>query len=253
MASDLSEAMNGLALEAKLPLLRLPRELRDNIYDLLALSEDQLHLRIVLGKGSKPQKLFFTAEAFGRNDRLVKTDYTDLGRTSSQLRQEYAVALERRVRLLMTTRDLAGNRLGAPGKNQQVDVTARLHISQAKRADEPIAQNVHALTIPVRFSDWTRVQWARDSWDLGERPSLVVHFAIDEDEVLEARGCIQGPLLDVGQTARDDLFNWPEGAVPATKQVVNTAKATDWKGSFGFYALWHNYVMRYTSKEILRE
>lgn len=246
MASELPEIMDGQAPEEQSPLFRLPREIRDNIYDLVALSEGHLHLRVVLKRGSKPQKRAFAADAFVRTSSQYKSERNGLDRTSSQLRQEYKEALERRIKLLMTTRDLAGNRLETPARRQQADVPARVHVSQLKHADGSITQSAQVLTIPLL---WEGARWV----SLEVRQSLVVHFAIDESEAQGVRNCIAGPLACVSHDATKVLFNWPRDAVPALKQIIGTAKATDWKGAFGLYAFWHNYVLRFMRKEDLRE
>lgn len=240
MASDLPQLMNGLAL-GESPLFRLPRELRDNISDLLALSEDRLNLRILLKKGSKPQKTVFVAKGFNS--------------VCSQLRQEYTEALERRLKLLMVGKDLAGNQLnGADGHDGHAPV-AHLHISQAQGANGS-SQHSHSLTLPVELFNRTRASWeqaARAQWaqatrDLVVQPLLIFTFAA-ESEVVEpgSHGFVECSRVRDGKLHRS-LFEWPENAAFPLQQIVRTAKATDWRGSTGLFLFWHSYLLRHIPK-----
>lgn len=121
-------------------LLRLPRGLRDRIYDYVTVNAEGLNLRIQMSKGSKPEKIVFALDG--------------LARASSQLKTEYFAALECRMKGLMGKEDLLGLHLAGRSWMQKsiLDRKSRLYVSRTLHPDGSVAQNVHKLTVPVQLS-----------------------------------------------------------------------------------------------------
>ena len=128
------------------PFFRLPRELRDGIYDLVALSEETLYCDITLRADGPSQK---TTEVH-RGDRVTFS--------KSQFEVEYSAAIEKRVKSLMAGRDRNGLELRGPGRLEYVlsahvsMVKAKelwLEVSKGRRENGHIGHNIHALVLIV--------------------------------------------------------------------------------------------------------
>lgn len=90
------------------PFFRLPRELRDEIYDLVAMCEETLYCDITLTAGGPSQKTTHV----DRGDRRTFS--------KSQFEVEYSAAIERRVKSLTAGRDRNGFKLWGLGRPEYV-------------------------------------------------------------------------------------------------------------------------------------
>lgn len=121
----------------------LPREVRDQIYGLAALSEHTLYRDIILRAGSPPQKSAHVGQ--------------DAHRTfsNSQFEIEYSAAAEVRVKSLMNGGDRSGFNLCGPGaRNENGSRRAQadeiwLEMSKEEQEDGKVSHNVHALMLAI--------------------------------------------------------------------------------------------------------
>lgn len=89
---------------AQPPFFRLPRELRDEIYDLAVVSEEKFYYDIAVRADGPAQKAMYI-------DRGAHRTFSN-----SQFEVEYSAAAERRIKSLVTGGDRCGLRLGEPGR-----------------------------------------------------------------------------------------------------------------------------------------
>jgi len=152
----------------KCHFFRLPLELRDEIYDMAAVDEEHLAIRIDLPTSQESEP------------KITAYCTTGLSRASSEVRREYAVALRRRVKSILTrsaeshnkdshTSDSAKSipQPAEPDSAMQgafllqpiawlIDpegVSSNLHVSQNPTKRGHVLQKTHAFTIsiPYRF------------------------------------------------------------------------------------------------------
>ena len=89
---------------AQPPFFRLPRELRDEIYDLAVMSEEKFYYDIALRAERPAQKAVYI-------DRGAHRTFSN-----SQFETEYSAAAEQRIKSLVTGGDRCGLRLVGPGR-----------------------------------------------------------------------------------------------------------------------------------------
>lgn len=147
---------------AQPPFFRLPRELRDEIYDLAVMSEEKFYYDIALRADGPAQKAVYI-------DRGAHRTFSD-----SQFEVEYSTAAERRIKSLVTGGDRCGLQLEGPGHPdyypRQGEIKTRqgmakaedvwLEISKGPRADGHIGHSIHALVLGIRMKgpETTRLQ-----------------------------------------------------------------------------------------------
>lgn len=143
-AANTLRAPDGTAATAHDPtFFGLPRELRDEIYTLAALSEHTLYREIILRAGCPPQK----SAHVGQDAHRTLSD--------SQFEIEYSAAAERRVRSLMNGGDRSGFFLCGPGArkepySQRAQADAIwLEMSKEEQEDGEISHTVHALMLAI--------------------------------------------------------------------------------------------------------
>lgn len=214
------------------PLLRLPRELRDKIYSLVAATETRLHLYISLKKEEKPKKAIFTTGG--------------LGRTGTQLKREYTEALGEFVSKLVRSRE-QDFQLGSAEYLVQCN-SASLQVSRTWHTNGTYVQNTHTLRIPVpyevhRGSGWVRKRDHSTYVDDGTKPLFTISFADHESKELAFRHSLSGSLYHKRKSA-DVEYWWPKGAKSAIGQIATAVKGADWKGSLPLLSLWYVYGSR---------
>lgn len=221
-------------------LFRLPLELRDEIYDLLALEETRIFVEIGLQKGEKPRKEVFAVRG--------------LGHTTALLRLEYTRAVERRVGGLMSKGDLNGDRICTPASMYKSLRKPRLDVSRTQRSDGSFDQHAHALTIqvPCKFPYWG---WENPNsifrtFAADVRQHLVVTFTLDSNEDLESRLSIAGPREI---RTREQGYKFPRGCMAAMEEMASVAKSTKWTGLLRYLQLWQAYVLCWMRKDYFQE
>ena len=225
------------------PFFRLPRELRDEIYELAALSEETLYCNITLRADGPAQK---TSHA-GR----------DAHRTfaHSQFESEYSAAVERRIKSLVTGSDRNGLQLFVPGpsKNRKsggLEVKAEeiwLEVSKGQQEDGKVRHSVHTLmlAIPLMSPDgMTTLEYISSATKM----SQFVTFALKFPEKEELGPCLRFDCHWDGDKDANDrlLFLSDDGSI--SQQVLNVAKEMDWKGSVREYMLWQRYIVKYVRR-----
>jgi hypothetical protein len=211
------------------PLFCLPRETRDHIYDLVALSEEKLLYKFTLKAGERPQKAYSVPRG---------ASYA-----CSEFMAEYRDAVERRVISLMGKGDHNGLRLSH--FEPLSESVVKVKMSEGKIEDKP-AQNIHAvrLVVPALLITSEARTFGFDG--PLERPQAVVvfQFKFPESERL-------GPLQDIPLSwdkhdSRDGGFATPERYNPLVQQVRSISKKVDWKGCMRENMVWHVFFARYT-------
>lgn len=218
------------------PFFRLPRELRDEICELAALSEHKLYCEIALRAEAPPQKTFHAG--------------CDAHRAfpNSQFEFEYAAAVERRVKSLQAGSDLNGFKLWPPGLLEYVVKTRGqrmvkaeevwLEYSEGLGEDGHAGFNIHAIALVLPLSGTTAGDLERsatfkfqfpDKAELGPRLRLDCYWERREWEV------------------KDSLhFHSDDGSV--VQRVLGMAKEVNWKGSVREYMLWQRYILKYVHR-----
>lgn len=175
------------------PFLKLPSELRSNIYTYAARTEILIHLRVGLKKtGQKPQN---QVSACG-----------GLAESCYQIRREYTEALEAHVYRLTRGGESSGRLMNAGYFVE--DGAALLGVSRAQHADGTVDQNSHFLALSIPYQVHTHSGWvyfkhskhaekqarlspiasiANRPPFVGTEPRFVICFADDERELLGAR------------------------------------------------------------------
>jgi hypothetical protein len=223
------------------PFFRLPRELRDEIYELATLSEGKFYYDITLRADGPAQKTVYI-------DRGAHRTFSN-----SQFEIEFSAAAERRVKSFVTGGDGSGLRLVGPGPQDYVRATALrrgqmfvkaedvwLEVSKGPRADGEIGNNIHTLVLviplvcprttptPIQQSVIFKFKFP-DKAELGPRVRLDCYW--------------DGDVPDF-----DEILHFPSDDGSIVQQVLNIAKEVDWKGSMREYMLWQRYILRYAHK-----
>jgi len=135
---------SGRTWTAATPFFRLPREIRDEIYQLASLGERTIYYEIALGADEPPQK---TAHVHS---------ITDCACSYSRFGVEYDIAARDRVDALLVGGDRGGSHLVGPGPPSGVlgrhTPDAKLELWKGRRSDGTIGQNIHALRLFIPFS-----------------------------------------------------------------------------------------------------
>lgn len=231
------------------PVLKLTREVRNDIYTYAAKVERLIHLCVGLKKkGQKPQ---IQVSAVG-----------GLTESCSQIRKEYTEALEAHVYRL-TRGGESGGRLVDAGYFVD-DGAALLKVSRTQHISGTVTQNTHpsALSIPYavhRHSGWVYHKHsgpahkrARSSPYFVNRQSsticwrgaasrFVIYFADDEFDQLAASHFFEGSVQY--DRSNNLLSYWrQEGCTAAVKQLSVAVKTVDWRICSQLLALWYAYA-----------
>jgi hypothetical protein len=237
------------AASATVPFFRLPRELRDEIYDLVALSEDTTYYDIILTSDEQSRKIAYV----GRG--------ADCAFSHSQFELEYAAAVQRRVKALMIGEDRSGAQLMGPGcssqtiPEQEEEKSVWLELSKAETADGQINQNIHAFTRVINLENVHLMPENHPNFssDVAKRvrtrldATVVISFKFPEKKELGPRQRVD-VLWDV--TTLPQCFKFPTGSGPLMQQLLCIAKDVSWRGSLGEHMLWLRYVLRYVRLSI---
>jgi hypothetical protein len=213
---------------ATAPFFHLPRELRDEVYDLVALSAHTTYYDITLEANKQPRKMAYVTKG------------------GSQFEVEYAAAAERRIKSLLVAGDRSGLQLCSPdprlhawGQAQQVKAEDHwLEGSQGRRADGSYGQNIHAIILVVPLAP------NANTHDL-DRPSTVVFaFRFPGKEEL-------GPRLrfDAYWHQKSRGLTFPSVNSSAVQELLRIAQQVVWTGSIREYMMWRRYVVSYVRRE----
>ena len=224
---------------AQPPFFRLPRELRDEIYDLAVMSEEKFYYDIAVRADGPAQKAMYI-------DRGAHRTFSN-----SQFEVEYSAAAERRIKSLVTGGDRCGLRLGEPGRPEyprRAEIMTRhgmvkaedvwLEISKGPRADGHIGHSIHALVLAIRMKgpETTRLQ---------PGPSVIFKFKFPDKAELGPRLRFDCYWDMYAPTHIDDILHFPSDDDSVVQQILSISSGVDWKGSFREYILLHRYVVRY--------
>ena len=256
-----SSSAMATTTQSQSPFFRLPRELRDAIYDLAALDADSLYYEFSLKSGAPVQKkVLITSDVDvgspqlagelsteTRHFRMWQTTPKDttsengLDRVCKQSSAEYTASLERRIESLLGFGHGEPRLADFPWLGQKW-VRIESTCADGSNADDSTGDSItteslHALTIPVpvvskptRLSKLHAVAYFTfrfDSEDLGPREHRFVSL-----EPLESGFC---------------RFTLPE---PVLQQLNDLFKAADWKSSKNRAKermLWFQYFKRQTN------
>jgi hypothetical protein len=211
------------------PFFRLFREIRDEIYDLVALSEEKLLYSITLKADQWPLKAHAAPQGAGY--------------ACSEFMVEYQDAVTRRVKALMGKGDGNGLRRSHFEPLSGSVVVVKTSEGQRAKGEYEPAQNIHAvrLVIPTILISPEVLRFEGQS----KRPQGVVvfQFKFPENEQL-------GPLKDLPLSweihdSRDRGFAPPDRYNPLMQQVRGVSKTVDWKGCMRENMVWHNFFARY--------
>lgn len=249
--SDPSALMTDVAI-AQSPFFRLPRELRDTIYDFVALNANSLYYEFLLKSGEPVRKAaYVTSDVSSGGPPLAgqhayvptmwqttpeDTDYENgLDRVCKQFTVEYLTAVERHIeRLLSFGRDepRLANCFWEGHKWVRLEFT---------RTDSAVAQSFHALTIPVpivsRLPNLFKLHAVayftfrfHDSEDLGPRE----HQFISLEDVDGSGRC---------------RFRFPEHMLQKLDDLINGADWSSSKNRLKERILWIQYFKREAVKK----
>ena len=228
------------------PFFRLPRELRDEIYDLVALSEQTLYCDITLRPDQPSQK----------------TTHVDRGTcrtwSKSQFEIEYSDAVSRRVKALAAGVDRNGLQMRAPGipeyaqKIREREVKAEdiwLEVSEGVRADGRISQNVHALVlaIPLCLSYDPRPWTEKMNLPVRFEPGMIFKFEFPDKLALGPRLRFDCYWEGMVEPHAEGLY-LPSEDGSVLQQVLGIGKEVSWKGCLREYMLWQRYVVKYARR-----
>jgi len=258
-ATDASAPMADVAAQS--PFFRLPRELRDEIYDMIALDATSLYYEFSLKAGATVQKTALLTSDVSSGCPPIKGEHphstilfptwqtisedtgceSGLARICKQLTVEYSAAVERRIECLLSFGCEEPRLAEFIWMGQR---WVRLEYSTQKRADNSVAaQSSHALTIPVLvvsgFESLPKLHAVayftfrfHDSEDLGQREH---QFISSEREGAFVR------------------FELPKHVLQQLNDLMNAA---DWKSSVNGLKermLWFQYFKRHAVKQRERE
>lgn len=218
---------------ANLPLFRLPRELRDNIYALVIASEESIFYNVALEAGKQPQ----TKTSVGGNT----------GRACRQLRIEYATAVKRYtepfVKRLVSGQIVDGFRISYPGPLERLREKniAPLQISWTRCKSNGSIRNIRTITIAVLVQQAPLKVFHEPT---GPEFTLFASFEFsgsDEDGSSER--------LSIKMHRKRPGCGWGSYMIPSdldasVQQAVSFAKTVNWKGYVREYTFWFNYFVR---------
>jgi hypothetical protein len=227
------------------PFFRLPRELRDEICELAALSEQTLYHDIELRAEGPAQKAVYV-------DRGAPCTFPN-----SQFEVEYSAAVEKRVKSLMNGRDRNRLKLWGPGPLEYVRradpimVRAKdvwLETSKGPRPDGQVSYNIHTLVlvIPLRSIIHEEVPY-----EIELEARVIFEFRFPDKAELGPRlrldCCWDGDGPDQG-----DNLHMPSYNESVVQRVLSIAKETNWKGSVREYMLWQCFIVKYVHRGLSR-
>ncbi|KAM0711123.1 hypothetical protein Q7P35_001862 [Cladosporium inversicolor] len=212
---------------ATAPFFRLPRELRDEVYDLVALSARTTYYDITLEANKQPEKIAYVI------------------RGGSQFEIECAAAAERRIRSLLVAGDRSGLVLSSPEapqhvKNRDKQVKAEQHwheVSQGKCAGGYNGRNIHALILVVPLV--TKANSSRFRY-----PSTVMFtFRFSGKEELGPRRRVDAYWHhDIRRLQDSRRLIFPSVGGSAVQELLKIAQKVVWTGSFREYMIWQRYI-----------
>lgn len=228
---DLTATAAGAATAATFatfPFFRLPRELRDEIYDRIVCSARTTYYDITLEANKPPRKIAY------------------ITRGGSRFEVECADAARRRIKSLLVAGDRNGLKLcgpdphlHAPHGQQQVKAEHHwLEGSQGQRSDGSYGLNIHAIILVVPVAPNGNTFKLR-------RPSTVVFaFRFPGKEEL-------GPRLrfDAYWHQKSRSLTFPSVDDSAVQDLINIARQVVWKGSIREYMIWRRYVVSHVRRE----
>ena len=211
---------------ARFPFFHLPRELRDEIYDLVAVSARTTYYDIVLEANRQPRT----------------TAYVTRG--DSQFEVEFTAAVQRRVRSLLVGGDRSGLKLRGPDPREGArDPRKRdkaehhwLEGSQGQRADGSYGLNIHALILVVPLNP--------TPFSCEPCSTVVFTFRFPGQEELGSR-----QRFDACWVGDSGKLGFPEVDRSAGQELLSIAQKVVWTGSIREYMMWRRYVVRYMREE----
>lgn len=218
---------------ATAPFFRLPRELRDQIYDLVALSARTTYYDITLEANKQPEKIAYVT------------------RGGSQFEVEYAAAAERRIRSLLVAGDRSGLVLSSPEarqhvKNRDKQVKAEQHwleVSQGQCAGGYNGRNIHALILVVPLV--TKADSSRFRY-----PSTVVFaFRFPGKEELGPRRRVDAYWHHDSRHQDSRRLIFPSADGSAVQELLKIAQKVVWTGSMREYVIWQRYFASHMRRE----
>lgn len=219
---------------ANLPLFRLPRELRNMIYNLVIESEAAFHYDFALQAAQKPQISVF---AIG-----------GVSHTCKQLKTEYKATVEQHIKKLMSQKVYRGVRLEecGPSRAWPRDFPVLKIIQTQRVVGEVGAKYVHMIKVHVAIiPDWFRSPDKGNDAHRGRFSTLVFMFMFPGLAELPTRRHHKIQWDDWMNSGKDRAcFEIPSDLYPAVQQVIKVAKGVDWKGSLRDYLLWQSYFVR---------
>ena len=244
-----------MATPKRSPFFRLPCELRDAIYDLVALDADALYYEFSLKAGGPVQKkALITSDVSGGCPPLVGEYWTQtrilrmwqttsedtasdhgLDRVCKQFTAEYSAALARRIEQLLS---FGHDEPKLANFSWMGKKWVRL---ESTHSESSTAESVHSLTIPVPvLSTRTRLS----------KLDAVAYFTFrfQDSEELGPREHRFVSLEEVGSSGRF-RYTFPQHVLQKLDDLINAA---DWKSSKNRLKeriLWIQYFKRQAVKE----
>lgn len=222
------------------PFFRLPRELRDEIYDLVAMDEQTLYRDVTLRSDEPAQKTTYA-------DRGVGNTFPN-----SQFEVEYSAAIERRFESLVGAGDYNGFHLSAPGWPEFGPNDIWLAVSSGQQKNGRIRHNPHTFVLTVPMWPFRGPKISNNKGDL-IRLGSCVEFAFKFPEKAEL-----GPRLrlecywDRRDRGGGECILMACGDNALLPHVLDVAKEMNWRGSVREYMLWQRYVEVYVRRGLAR-
>lgn len=239
----------------KSPFFRLPRELRDAIYDWVALDVKALYYEFSLKAGEPVQKTPLTMSAMSRGCPELEGEYSamptgtfrtwhekredtvtanGLGRVCKQFTTEYAAAVERRIECLLSD----GRREPRLADNSWTgNRWVRRDVSKQEHADGCVVHNVHALTVPVPMV------YKPQSLEMLQAVAFFTFRFFDSEEL----GPRQHVVIPMPNDVHGEDYRKFRLPGPLLQQMNNGVSAADWSGSkkrLYERSLWFQYFKR---------
>lgn len=257
----------------KCHFFRLPLELRDEIYDMAAADDERLALRIDLRTSQESEP------------KITAYSITGLSRASSEVRREYAVALGRRIRTIITQsvddrhqnegahtqQATSDHHCSDPANeddllvnptswklNPKMGGSSYLDVSQTRHIKNGfMEQNAHTLTISIPYrlkivlcSDGLSQSLKHARFEYKVVQKLMVTFVTGEQRQLADRVVLAGPGPGVHcyHNGKGIRMSSREATV-AMEDIIEEVEATEWKGMIAYASLWEDYVGLFLKKE----
>lgn len=235
------------------PFFRLPRELRDQIYDLVALSEHKITYDVMLRVGEPPRKKVpFRRDVPDTRSLLEKAYRAHFPRrvvsARSQFELEYSAAVGRRVKMLLVGSDLGGLQLPSPGPglHPRVDKLVRklgkVRLGYSSSRDGKIAQNVHYLKIAMPLVPSDLLGLGLQAARRRDYPMMVVVFGFPDTKELGTILSLDIPLQN-SFSAGCMRFRMPRayGYGNLMSKAISAAEEVSWEGCVREHMVWQTY------------